>query len=275
MRNKTALLTFDLEEFVTPKEKGIVVNEEELFNIGICGLKQITRLIKSNPIKSTFFTTKKFAEKKEAKPLLKHLVAEGHEIALHGNDHMDIYSQMKEEELLNLLFCAKEFIENEFSCEIIGFRSPRLQKVPMNILEKLKLTYDASFHPTFVPGKYNNFCESRTIISTGNITTIPISVTPILRLPFSWFWFRNLGLAYTKMCTTLNFLDSDFVHLYFHPWDFYNFKEDGFNWKINHLFTRNTHKAIFMLDNYIDWLKNKNIKFTTIKEYLHLRTKTK
>ncbi len=271
MKPKTCLLTFDLEEFVTPKEKGADVLENELFRVSIEGLNNLIRILQKNKVKATFFVTKHFAENSSVKIILKKLINEGHEIALHGNDHMDDYSQMSDNDLFKSLLEAKKYIEDSFQIKISGFRAPRLQKISFKLLKELNISYEASLHPTWVPGHYNDFLKSRKIKIIDGLTTIPVSVTPLLRFPFSWFWFRNFGLNYVKFCTLLNFLNSNFVHLYFHPWDFYDFKKDKINYGVNKLFTRNTDNFLKMLDKYIAWLKNKNVKFKTEGDYLNER----
>lgn len=266
---KTCLLTFDLEEFVAPKERGVGIPERRLFEVSIEGLKNLVQLLNKNNIKATFFTTKYFAENKFVKKILIDLVKQSYEIALHGNDHIEVYSEMSDKSLLKSLSEAKKYLEDTFQVKISGFRAPRLQKVSFDMLKKLNISYEASLHPTWVPRHYNNFFKSREIKSIDGLKIIPISVTPLLRLPFSWFWFRNLGLNYVKLCTLLNFLNSNFVHLYFHPWDFYDFSKDKTNYCVNKLFIMNTDKSLQILDKYILWLKSKNVVFKTVGEYLN------
>lgn len=269
MKQKTCLLTFDLEEFVPPKEMNLPYDEKYLFDISVSGLEILHVILKESNIHTTFFTTKTFAQQPRVHKIIKELLQEGHEIALHGNDHMDIYRNMPSQELSQNLSEAKEYLQKTFDITIIGFRAPRLQKVPLELLQKLGIHYDASLHPTIVPGHYYHFFASRKIREKNEIKIVPISVTPLVRAPFSWFWFRNFGLRYAKVCTFFNFMNSPFVHLYFHPWDFYNFASDQKKWHIHSSFFRNTDKAPAMLKAYIQWLKKKHVSFSTIQNYLH------
>lgn len=265
---KTVLLTFDLEEFVVPKEYGLAVDEKTLFDISIKGLTDVIELLKKNNVTATFFTTKTFARNNNVQPLLRKLLKNGNELALHGNDHFERYAAMTSEQILATLKDAKDYLEHVFKTKIYGFRAPQLQHVPFTLLKKLDLRYEASLHPTFVPGRYNNFFSSRKPSIHDDVVQIPISVTPFVRLPLSWVWFRNLGLRYIKTCTFLNFLNSDYVHLYFHPWDFYDFRGTRFVKDIPLYFTRNSYKTSPMLNLYIPWLKRKKVTFKTINNYL-------
>ncbi len=268
LKQKTCLLTFDLEEFVAPKERRIPYEEKQLFEISILGLETLHTILRKNNLCATFFTTKTFAQNAKVQKIIKDLIQEGHEIALHGNDHMDVYKTMNEEELHRNLKEAKEYLEKTFDIPLIGFRAPRLQKVPLEILQKIGICYEASLHPTIVPGHYYHFFASRKIREKNEIKIVPISVTPLVRAPFSWIWFRNFGVTYAKICTLLNFVNSSFVHLYFHPWDFYDFASDQKKWQIHSSFFRNTDKAPAMLDAYIQWLKKKQVSFSTIQDYI-------
>jgi peptidoglycan/xylan/chitin deacetylase (PgdA/CDA1 family) len=268
MKQKTALLTFDLEEFVAPKEHSIPCDEKELFTISIDGLLALLAVLQKNNVHATFFTTVTFAKDARVEKILKQLLKDGQEVALHGYDHMDIYAYMTQEEVRENLKEAKNYLERKFKIKIHGFRAPRLQNVSLSLLKNLGFFYEASLHPTLVPGHYNNFFASRKIKEKEGITQVPISVTPLLRAPLSWVWFRNFGISYMKICTLLTFYDSDFVHLYFHPWDFYNFKKSDRKWQLPWFYFTNTDKSILMLDSYIAWLQKKNVTFKTIQEHL-------
>ena len=94
-----------------------------------------------------------------------------------------------------------------------------------------------------------------------NIMEIPISVTPFLRLPLSWLWFRNLGLNYAKICTILN--NQPFTNIYFHPWEFQDIKK----YNIPLIIKRNTgNKMKKMLKEYLRWCLSKNFNFVTMDE---------
>lgn len=266
---KKILLNFDLEEFVIPIEQAISYDKERLFEISKQGLLRIMGVLNQAQIKSTFFTTLEFAKKYPG--LMKQLITTKHELALHGCTHQDDYQNKTEDETILYLKKAKEELENQFSIKILGFRGPQFKHPPYPVLSNIGIKYDSSFHPTYIPGHYNNFFGSRHIKLWGNLKRIPVSVTPFLRLPFSWIWFKNLGLNYAKLCTTLNFLDSSYTNIFFHPWEFINLKEFKFKNQFASLSIRNSgDKLIKLLQNYIDWAKKRNYEFETIGGFLNL-----
>ncbi len=262
---KYLLLSFDLEEFDLPEEHGIKMSNEEKFKTSFDGAKIILDLLDKTDIKATFFTTASFAKKY---PRMIKKISKKNEIALHGNIHNENYKKMGEAKILNSLKKAKGIIENIIDKKVYGFRSPRLTYVKRSILKKIGLTYDSSLHPTYIPHRYNNLLKSRSIKKIDDITVIPISVTPVFRLPFSWIFFRNLGLNYAKFCTTLCLFDKSFINIYFHPWEFIYLKK-CFIKKIPYSVVNNTGKKTkLMLEKYIEWCKNKKLKPITFTEYL-------
>jgi hypothetical protein len=150
--------------------------------------------------------------------------------------------------------------------KIFGFRAPVFQRPNYDILRKLGFLYDSSVNPTFIPGNYNYFFNSRKIKNHNGLYVVPLSVSPIVRLPLFWVAFRVLGLIYAKIVTMLNFIDLKFVHLVFHSWEFVDLENDK---NLPFLYRKNSGKKLeSMLVNYIKWLKAKNVNFITIKEYL-------
>lgn len=268
---KYLLLTFDIEEFDLPEEYGISINEDEKFRVSFDGTKRILRLLERTNIKSTFFVTAKFAEK--FLKLIKK-ISQNHEIALHGYSHSDDYNKMDEKDSEIMLRKAKKIIEKIIRKDVFGFRAPRLRIKTFSLLNNLKIKYDSSLHPTYVPGRYNHLFKTRKPHFIKNILEIPISVTPILRLPFTYIWFRNLGLTYAKICTKLNLVNSDYVNIYFHPYDFLDLKK--YSNKIPNILIRNTGKVLERdLKKYILWCKRNKLKDITMNEYMKIINKKK
>ncbi len=270
-KQHTFLLSLDVEEFTVPEEqKGSLTKEERVavFEAGAEGLKRCISLLKQQDVVATCFCTYEFVEKYHL--LIKELQGMDCEIALHGYAHSDKYQSMKAERALSLLTKAKQEIEKRFSCKISGFRGPGFRVPDAEILEKLGILYDSSLHPTYVPTKYNHLRKVREIQRYGNLIEIPISVVPFVRLSFSWIWFRNFPLVYTKWCTLLNKKTSNYTLLYFHPWEFVDIakKDWGFRGLLWSLITRNTGKAMERkVESYIIWAKERG-NFKTITTYL-------
>ena len=256
---KNILLTFDVEEFDLPAEFDQYISEDEQFGISRNGTEKILDILTENKIKATFFISAKFAENN--KELIKK-ISKNHEIGLHCLDHKDNYLEMDEGEIYKRLKSGKEIIETITKTSIIGFRAPRFQFNAYLVLNQVKIEYDSSLNPTYVPGRYNHFFSPRKIFVKEGIKIIPISVSPILRLPIFWLAFRNLPLAYSKYITKNN---KDYVCLIFHPWEFVDIKK--FNVPI--LIKRNSgKKMINKFEKYLKFCSNKRYNFSTIKDYL-------
>ncbi|MBI2576833.1 polysaccharide deacetylase family protein [Candidatus Woesearchaeota archaeon] len=266
MRAKTKylILTFDCEEFVG-RELGADIPEDAAFEIGRKGLQIGLGLLQRLGIKATLFSTWTFAQYAEKE--IKQAISEGHEIALHGYEHHHRYAKMPEGDAEALLREAKERMEKKFSVKIVSFRGPQMSRPPYAVLERIGIKVDSSCHPTYIPGHYNNFFKTRKVHNEGGITVVPISVTPVLRMPFSWIWLRNLPLAYSKLCTKLALIDSTYLNLYFHPWEFVPL--EGFKGEIPSLIVRKTGNLFLQkLEMYLRWCLSSGLQPVTMKEFV-------
>jgi hypothetical protein len=251
------LLNFDLEEFDLPQEYGLDFPKEEQFSFSLKGLHIILNLLDKNKIKATFFTTASFALKY---PEIIKKISKKHEIASHNLNHLiSRYDEKKIGE-------SKKIIEKIINKKIIGFRMPRLQKVDYFSLSKLGFKYDSSILPTYIPGRYNNYFKKRKITLNKDITEVPISTTPLIKVPLSWFFFRFFGLNYAKLVTLFCIKNPGFVNLFFHPWEF----NDLSNFRIPFYIKKNSgDKLLRMLEKYIFWCKKKKYQFSTINSFLN------
>ncbi|MEK6856933.1 MAG: polysaccharide deacetylase family protein [Nanoarchaeota archaeon] len=254
---KTILLTFDIEEFDLPLEFGRKISEDRQLEISKEGTERIIELLERNNVKATFFVSAKFAKHY---PNLIKKISEKHEIGLHCLEHNENYSKMNEEEVYERIKTAKNIIERIINKKIVGFRSPRFQQVSYEKLNEIGIIYDSSLNPTYVPGRYNHFFSPRKIFSKKNVKVIPLSVSPILRLPLFWLAFRNFPLFYARYITNRN---KNYVCLVFHPWEFVNLE----TMNLPKLIKRNTgEKLIEKLQRYIDIYRK--CDFSTIYSYL-------
>ncbi|MCK4615077.1 MAG: polysaccharide deacetylase family protein [Thermoplasmata archaeon] len=252
---RTFLLTIDLEEFGR-------VGGEKSFALSHRGTENLLQVLTRTRLPTTFFATIEFASHY---PHLIRRIAQKHEVALHAYDHTHNYRTMEPEEAGDYLRKGKDLLEDMIGQEVYGFRAPRMQAPGMPVLKKAGFRYDSSLHPTFVPGRYNAFRGNRGIGKGNGIVRIPVSVTPGLRLAFSWLWFRTLGVGYAKLCTRQSEKGMDYVCIYFHPWDFVDLRRtEG----LPIGFARNTHRSPAMLERYIGWLKKRGYRFSTVVDFL-------
>ncbi|MDO8480896.1 MAG: polysaccharide deacetylase family protein, partial [Nanoarchaeota archaeon] len=193
--------------------------------------------------------------------LIDRAVQEGHELGLHALIHPHRYGKMSDEKAFGFLKEAKTKLEKRFG-SVTSFRAPQMSRPSYAVLKKLGLRIDSSYHPTWIPGHYNHFFKTRSVHKADGITVVPISVTPLLRLPFSWIWFRNLPLYYSKICARLS---GSPLNLYFHPWEF----EDVSSFNLFRPIVRKTGKRFLeKLETYVVWCKARGYKAMTMREFI-------
>ena len=249
------ILTFDLEEFDLPLEYNCPISEELQFRISNEGLKRLAELLKLHKVKATFFTTGNYCEKNPGR--IKTL-SENHEIGSHAYYH----SQFNEE----YIFRSKRIIEVTSGKPVTVFRMPLLQNIDYNKLMQAGYKYDSSVNPTFLPGRYNHFRVSRTpykIANTG-ITEFPVSVSPVIRFPLFWLSFKNLPLFLYRCFCNSAIKKDQFLHLYFHPWEFAGIDKFKIPWYIR---KPNGDKYTKKFEKLLNYLKKKG-EFVTVSEFL-------
>ncbi|RNL55423.1 polysaccharide deacetylase family protein [Pedobacter jejuensis] len=252
------LLSFDIEEFDMPFEYGKDISFKDQIAISRAGTIAILDILDKYEIKATFFCTVTFAE--NIPDLIKSIIDNGHELASHGYYH----SNFKPEHLLQ----SKLKLEELSGAEIVGYRMARMMPVDEKEIEKAGYVYNTSINPTYLPGRYNNFNISRTFFTKENVLQIPASVSPLIRFPLFWLSFHNLPLSIYKMLVSWTYRKDKYLNIYFHPWEFTNlddFERFGFPAYIR----KNTgEKMINRMENLILWIKFKNYRFGTFKEFI-------
>jgi peptidoglycan/xylan/chitin deacetylase (PgdA/CDA1 family) len=229
------LLSFDLEEYQKAGEKG--------FEIGYEGGKIVKDLLERTGVVATFFVTGTFYQRF---PEFVKELSESHEIAFHGLNHADDYQSMPEDAAIQNLLAGKTRIEKELNLDIEGFRAPRMRPPSYDVLRKVRFLYSSSLHPTYVPGRYNHLRSPRIPFIRHGVLELPVSVTAGIRLPLSWVWFRQGGLAYAKTLTLL--IRTSYLAIYFHPWEFVPLTG-------SFIHTRNTGKKMEnALEQFLAWI---------------------
>lgn len=259
---KPFLLTFDVEEFDYLHHFHEKPLDADLYGVSREGTKRILDLLEKHHVRATFFVTAKFALQY---PQLIREISKKHEVALHGYSHDHHYESMDEKMAYQYLSKAKKILEKITKKKVQGFRAPRMGITAYHLLKRLGIHYDSSLHPTYIPGYYNHFTEPRNCFTTEGVKVVPVSVTPILRWPIAWLWFRNLPLFYTKFCIWRSLSGTGFINTYFHPWEFVSLKKYRVPW----YFKRNTgDKILKKLDKLVHWCKKKNFVFMSINDFL-------
>lgn len=214
---KALLLTFDVEEFDWPSERGTPIDPGEQMQVTADGVQAVLPVLTRHGVRGTFFVTGRFAE---ARPdVVRAVAAAGHEPAAHGLQHQDDYAGMDSADAVERLARARRMVEDAGGRPVRGLRTPRLRLCPAAVCRAAGFDYDASPHPTWVPGRYNGLRWPRVPWREGGLLRVPISVVPGLRLPVSWIWFRWAGGHAGPLAARAAALGAPYLHLYFHPWE--------------------------------------------------------
>lgn len=261
-KRKFLNLSIDLEEFDALVEYGVRISEKDQYEISRQGLIQLVDFLKKSNLKVTFFTTVNMA--KAYPELLKSLAADRHEIALHA------VVANKDKDLGRDLQNQKAAVEEIIKREIYGCRTHKLVSLPEEALNQAGFIYDNSLHPTYVPGRYCNIFKPKQIHDNAGIIKVPVSVTPVLNLPFSWFWFRNFGFHYAIFCSRLIYFSRDYINIYLHSWDFADI-DTPLKWRLRPLIRNSGYKMLLMFDSYIQWCQKKELEIIPMLDYLKLR----
>lgn len=211
---KTAILSFDVEEFDMPFEYGGKPLMEEQIATSCTGLKSLSSILDKYEATATFYCTGVYA-KAQAESIKD--LSRRHEVASHNYYH----SSHKTEDLLT----SKQVLENITQKEVKGFRMPRMAPVSDADLLAAGYAYNASYNPTYLPGRYDYRHIPRTVFQQNNLIHVPASVSPKWRLPLFWIAFHNYPLSYFfYLCKKVAEADG-YLHLYFHPWEFTDYTD--------------------------------------------------
>ena len=210
------LLSFDVEEFDMPLEYQFNIAPEKQMEIGKRGLDNLMPILNEESYRSTLFTTANFAN---YFPETIKALSEKHEIASHTYFH----SNYNTDHLLSSRLRLAELTEKP----ITGLRMPRMRQIPMKDILEAGYQYDASMHPTWLPGRYNHLDKPRTQYNEQGVVRVPASVTPICRIPLFWLSFKNFPFSFYLNLALKTLRKDGYLSLYFHPWEFTNIKDYG------------------------------------------------
>jgi peptidoglycan/xylan/chitin deacetylase (PgdA/CDA1 family) len=235
------LLSFDVEEFDTPLEYGHAISEEEQFRVSLQGLLDILALLERTQVTATFFTTANFAVHH---PDLVRQIAIRHEVASHGFFH----GTFADADLAR----SKAELERITGQPVVGFRRARMAATGQRPILDAGYRYNSSENPTWIPGRYNHFFDSRRPYYFEDLLNIPASVTPLVRFPLFWLSFKNFPLAAVKLASRWTLQADGCLNLYFHPWEF----SDLSSYRVPRYVKRIDGQALAdRLERYIRWLR--------------------
>lgn len=210
------LLSFDVEEFDMPLEYGYPISQEEQLYIGKMGLEKISPILSDATIQTTLFTTANFAC--HNKQIIKNLSSQ-HEIASHTYFHSQFSIQDLEK--------SKHTLAEIINKDVVGLRMPRMQIIRAKDILDAGFAYDASIHPTWLPGRYNHFDLPTIPYMDNGLKRMPASVSTVFRIPLFWLSFKNMPYALYLKLALHTLKTNGFLSLYFHPWEFVDIHKYG------------------------------------------------
>jgi peptidoglycan/xylan/chitin deacetylase (PgdA/CDA1 family) len=254
------LLGFDLEEFDLPLELGNQINFDEQLSVSTDGNTALLALLKKLSVKATFYCTANYAINKPE--VIKQIVADGHEIASHGYFH----SAFDKEHLLQSRLKLHEI----GGTPVTGFRMPRMMPVDEQEIANAAYEYNSSLNPTWLPGRYNNFSEPRTLFYKNNVLQLPASVSPGIRIPLFWLSFHNLPMWLIKRLSASTLKKDGYLNLYFHPWEFFDLKTKP-QYGLPSYIIRNSGTALLQrLQSFIIWAQKKGYTFERTADFVEM-----
>lgn len=234
-----------------------------------CGIRRLSQLFEKHDISCTFFVTGEMAQKYPK--AVRHLSRSGHEIACHGLKHEKNEFTTKRAGQESSIRKATEMIEGITQERPRGFRAPclRTDGNTLSVLKERGYVYDSSVIPTYIPGYYGHLTAPRRpySVSTGvevknetaEILEIPISVNPLIPLPLSAAWMRNLGLSWVKIGIRMNLSLGNPIVFYVHPRDVISLpRRKGVPW---HVYRNVGGRSIEMLDRILEYARSSGAEF--------------
>jgi len=226
--------TYNQSAFTVDVEDGISLAMRDVFSVSkpqttrvVSLTHKILRLLARNEVKGTFFVLGQVAERFPG--LVKKIDEEGHELGVHGYNHLQ-FSNMTPAKAYEELSAAKKLIEDLTGTEVLGHRAPVFSITPetkwgLDIVAECGFRYDSSIMP--IKGRrygWPGFSKDIGIIKTssGNeIIEVPLSALKILgkQIPvcgggyLRLFPFQFTKLAFKKIVRERP------VIIYIHPYE--------------------------------------------------------
>ncbi len=163
--------------------------------------------------------------------LIKEISQNGHEIASHGNRHVDLWTQSRKS-FRSELNDAKNLLEDLVGKKLVGYRAPNLiiEDWIVPVLSELGFEYDSSVCPSRkLMGKFSNtkslpaypyfLSKDSFEPGTGPLFEIPIPVFPYIKLPAATGIMTRVIGAWWTIIALKNALNQNDAIYYFHPYE--------------------------------------------------------
>lgn len=212
---------------------------------------EILKVLKYHNTFATFFVGTNHAVL--LKPLLKKIIADGHEVALYNET-----TSLKE------LSDIKKNIEEYLKKTIRGLRE--FQSVFKACeLKELEFNYVSEIENADILFPFKRLIRKTEIRSVNGISVIPESISPYSQIPYNDFTFQTLpGIWYRNMVDE-TVRNNEFVLLYLNSWQF----DDTVRKKVPFYRQYNLGSDLVLkLDRFLAWVSAQEIPSGRIKDYL-------
>jgi peptidoglycan/xylan/chitin deacetylase (PgdA/CDA1 family) len=249
----TILLSFDVEEFDAPVSRGRAMTMAAQMEQGGRGYEVVLDLLDGLSVPATMFTTASFAQ---WHPALVRRAAAVHETASHGRVH----ATFVEADLAE----SRRLLEAASGAPVRGFRRARLQPTRPEAIAEAGYEYDSSENPIWLPGRYNNLGRPRVPYRKGPILEVPISASPVLRVPLFWLAMKNLPMSVVRSASARCLERDGLLNVFWHPWEFTDLAASGLP---RHMRRVDGRAMCDRLAAYVEWLRPRGV-FRTFGAWL-------
>ena len=225
------------------------------------GLERFVGLLDELGQKGTLFAVGRDLELGDNKRVLAHLAARGYEVANHSYSHDYRLTRQSDEAIRQDVQRGKESLEAAIGREVVGFRAPgyNLSEPLLRALEATNHRYDTSLFPCtpyyltkasvltamkFAGKSSHSLLGAPQVLMTprtpyhpnpakpwrrgsSSLIELPISTTPVLRLPALGSFLVLLGERFLSAFFAMLKSDQPMIVIEFHGMDFLDGKNDG------------------------------------------------
>ncbi len=227
MNPQRSVFTVDVEDGVSIAMRDAFSVESEQTGRVVNLTTKILELLDNYKTKATFFVLGQVAEK--FPKLVKQIADEGHELGVHGYDHLQFF-RMTRKEAFNEITRAKKLIEDISGDEVLGHRAPAFSITPetqwgLDVIAEAGFIYDSSVMP--IRGNrygWQHFPREITRIKTaGNreLIEVPMSTITILgqRVPVCGGGYLRLSPKWITQKAFERVTKNRSAIVYLHPYE--------------------------------------------------------
>ena len=188
--HKKGAITIDVEDGVSIAMRDVFGQKTPQTDRVVRCTHQILDLLANHEVKGTFFTLGQVGN--NFPELVRRIVREGHELGVHGDQHIE-FPKMNPSTAKNELLRAKKQLEDIAGVQIEGHRAPAFSIFPrtawgLDVVASCGFSYDSSILPSAIsrygwPGFPKDIVRIKTL-NNREITEVPISTLSLGRIEF-------------------------------------------------------------------------------------------